>query len=487
MLFAQVVLRLLLICYPLSTFGYGPKDAVLAEDIHCYGGGIQFESELYPMIFNFKDYHKKYNGSCLPFNEVKYAEDLMERKVSLEELIEKIIKDNKCPELTKLLKTFKKVQKLMWNYPQDIKDIRNTHIAESLKKLKSDLHLYQAAIARKSNMCGGSDMGVKMWPYWDLIVKLKETQLGLPTDEMTTISESGETANDCRNVRASGSEDLRDFYVKLPRNKVDDLNINFEAYGIKDQIIVYGSNGQMLYDSSCTSGTHSIRFNKDEIKYFDKIKVEVVAKCAGDHGTAWDIQINCKRKPVMKKALSDCDKAIQRLVYLLDKMLKLYQPIQNHYWNQVLCYYEYEQKLKKGVPLPETELEIFRVEHKCVKCKEYATNYKESKEKSYKNTKILFERETEKKKKFYQSELLVKRDQIETSQMNTFSKVSPHLNQTRNIARANPARENYKINKAQFDFDKKEYCKKNKRQMELFDKVSKRYCMTAYERLLEEK
>lgn len=487
MLFAQVVLWLLMFCYPLSTYGYSPKDAVLAEDINCYGGGIKFDSELYPMEYSYKDYIEN-NPKCVPFNDIRYGQDLVERIEALDGLIERVKKSKKCPLLSQLLQNFKTLQTYMWDYVGDIADPRKKHIIEVINRIKSDVHLYQGMITRQTHLCGVSDTATKIWPFWDLIVKLKELEQAIPpSSKVTVIKENGQEASTCHNVLASGTGDLDNFKVKIPWNKTKELTLDFEAYSVKDRVIVSSNRGETFYDSGCTSGKHSLVLNRSDLRGMQSLSINIKAKCAGDFGTVWDVRVDCQTEPSPpeKKKVSACDLYLQELILLLDKILKLYEPIQNHYWNKVLCYHEYEQILKEHVSLQESQLQTFQDQHRCIDCRKNAKAYKEKPKETPKTETVIMQREDKTRNKFLNSALfmkLKKNDNIISEEEERLRRKKQKLR--RFIANQQSNTDTYPLNKEQFQFIKKEYCESNPNRLQLFDRLSKRYCKTAYETLL---
>lgn len=113
----------------------------------------------------------------------------------------------------------------------------------------------------------------------------------------TRIQEDGQIAENCQEVKAFGSDNLKNFKVSLGKAQGEKFNFSYDVYGIPDRVILK-SGGRILHDSGCESTTGPVRkeFLLKSVGKF--IEVDIIHNCKnpGKSGSAWELEINCEQK-----------------------------------------------------------------------------------------------------------------------------------------------------------------------------------------------
>ena len=356
------VLALGLLIAPGQTFSKDIKQIINDRDVACYGGDFLLTSTHFTIEQNYSEFKEK-NPKCMHSNVYeKHGVEFSDRRQAVEEYIDTIIENQKCDFLRPLLNLFRQSREETYDYIDSVQSPRMKMLKDYIKNLRSDINLKQAAIARNVNFCGHSDFGIKIYPYWYLTTKLKELlhnmTLMIPPPKEEMITKTGQEAKTCNNVKASGSEDLDNFFVNIPSNLKGDVSIDFNAYAIMDQMIVYAGTKE-LFNTNCTSGRHKFNFSKQDLDDHQKIEIKIKAKCASDSGTAWDIRVNCEieENNRVNQKKTPCISPVIELVRLLELMIEKFYPIQKYYWMNTICYEKYDKILKKDMLAPITYLD----------------------------------------------------------------------------------------------------------------------------------
>jgi len=495
MLLVKATISLLLLLHLNVSFSMEPLGLIAANDMNCYGGGVKYVSPYYSLEYYFDEFKDK-NPYCIPPEDTtKYGEDFSERKISIDQFIDRILKNNQCTLFHDVFKTFIKARDSIFMHVDRSQPKRMLKMKDFMDEIKSDIHIEQAALARDVNFCGSSDISIKIWPYWFLLTKLKELLENVPpSEEITVIQKDGDTASTCQNVMANGTEDLEKFFVKIPKNLKDVVDITFHAYQIKDQLSVYAKD-KKLYDTGCVPDDTNYKINKAELEGIDQLEFKVKAKCAGDNGTVWDIKVDCDLTPPPVASGQDdpCSKQIRELIIILESMMKTYYPIQNYYWMNVVCHHENYEKLTTDFPPPPTALEVLsddqcKNKRKCNPDKHQQSFY--SKKKQMLSQKTVLQRKPEPKGKTLKNETLKKTGDDEMDsvvfKLESTKEIKKEVVNHRVISQT---KENQQADKIYFHLqrylDNKElYCQNINNELELFDRISKRYCLTGYSKLL---
>jgi len=94
------------------------------------------------------------------------------------------------------------------------------------------------------------------------------------------------------NLNSNGGDEGYDRTFQTPEfaKVAGSLNLTFEAYNIKDRLIV-SSNLATLWDTGCVSGNHSTTVTASAGTTW--VRVQVIPNCEGTTGTAWTLSVAC--------------------------------------------------------------------------------------------------------------------------------------------------------------------------------------------------
>lgn len=441
-----------------GSFAWGqPQKIISAGDMNCYGGGVDYKSRESTISYHLSDFYKS-NPKCIPpKDQTKHGENFTERKISVDQIVDKMIKAHSCDFMKDLLITFKKARDSTYEHVKKAQPKRMKNIKTFMEYIKSDLHVEQAALARDVNFCGSSDISFKIWPYWFLLSKLKEMIKLMPTsseDIITSIEHNGQRAQTCKNVFVRGEENLNQFYVNIPTNLNGAVSIKFNAFQIPDQLSIY-TNGKVIHDTKCISNSNKLELDKSQLKDIRELEFRVKAKCNGDKSTVWDIKVDCELEKQVQSSpkASPCYQDLSELILNIEAMIKTFYPIQDFYWMNLVCYHEYDGRLKSEFAPPPTLLQVL-IDNQC------------------------------------QGQICAKDNFKKLLDLNS-SALERKPVDTQTI-KANPLRSNSLGNSRKTYFHKLRYldnrelyCKDIRNRLSLFSKLSMRYCLSAYPILLE--
>ena len=324
----------------------------------CNGGGYNYKSDQVIEKYEYSEF-KSENPNCNEIVETKTD------GLSFVENHKKILsfaKDNNsaetCPEILPLIGKYKSQSKDVEGFITDITKKRNKNIFKNSIMLDSkfdkvfnsgdkniyseEFQLRSISLANTAVLCGVSDMSLKVSPLWKLKVGLLEEPVSAGTE---IIGESGQTTESCLNVQATGSEDLKNFFVTVKHADINvPLSIKYETYSAKDRVVLT-LDGEQVFDSGCVGENKELKIPLKENS--EKLKVEVFAKCAGASGTSWKIGVTCKEKEKEPEPKTQaCLDQISELISYVDQGIFLSRGILKHYWMKSNCYGEYYEKVK---------------------------------------------------------------------------------------------------------------------------------------------
>lgn len=301
-------------------------------------------------------------------------------------------------------------------------------------------------------------MSFKLRPYFLLEVALRGETSHYSRTESVTVD--GETTNSCFNVQAQGSEDLNKFFINIvSADKSRPLVLKYETYTAKDQIIL--SDGKkVIFDSGCrsTSEVHEVMINIQKVTS-NKIKVLVNSSCNGENGTFWNFQLQCDQqvsKPFNSTPIA-CTNPSSKLKKLIKEYYELSDNIHEHYWMKSNCYMQHYKELGEELLIQDT---------------------------------LLFTQEVRPCGEFDYCPKILSKNSYAISPLSNITAVkkgklverSPAVKTNRRLQKGTV----FEKNKEHFIKNKSWFCIPKKSSLELFDRISKRYCLSGYPYLLNE-
>lgn len=143
----------------------------------------------------------------------------------------------------------------------------------------------------------------------------------------TEFKKDGEVAQDCSDVSAAGSDDLKSFKVSMKKAQGSTFNFLWDPYSIPDQVIVKNGSGSVLFDSGCKGVDGSAIFQPIALDGVNggEVEVNVINNCdspSREKGvSSWQLRIQCQKEPEPK--CQDPREELMRLLKMEIELIKL--------------------------------------------------------------------------------------------------------------------------------------------------------------------
>jgi hypothetical protein len=218
---------------------------------------------------------------------------------------------------------------------------------ETIKHLL-DIQRQWAYAAAYNTACSSERNGESSFIDLDTINKI------LPPSEAktVTVTKNDELVEDCADVKANGSEDLVGFKVSMKKAKGTDFQLQWDPYGVPDQVIVKAQNGSVLYDSGC-KGSENAKAEDMNMKVplakltGDKnIFITVNNNCADPQKTknasSWEVGVKCAQEDI-----NHCVQPKQELADLLVKEVEYYKKYMDANATERYCLEHFDENILK--------------------------------------------------------------------------------------------------------------------------------------------
>ena len=237
----RLIQTIILILFTTSGLGATSTDIIdgLKGDYLCYGGGFDYKTEVVKDRYLYEELRKE-NPTCSIIPEIKNQKD--EFKKNHYKILNYQI-DPKCSEIASLIGQYKSNSLKTKNYINEVTPQRLDNIFSKTRRLDLDkgelvevfkgTQIRSSSLAHLAVLCGASDVSVGVNPLWKLKVGLVEN----PVADTEIITKSGETAKSCHDVHATGSADLKDFFVNVENaDRSQNVEFTFDTYSVPDNI-----------------------------------------------------------------------------------------------------------------------------------------------------------------------------------------------------------------------------------------------------------
>jgi len=294
-----------------------------------------------------KDFVK--NGDCEKYDKfVKKASKELDIEIAK---LDKMLKEPSnplCSELLNMKKEFLVKRPLLENQS-------DADLAVELKYLKNkyarlpiqDVH---NLLAYKGTMCAANSAIRELSIHHELGEQLKKIKyLGAPLSP----SKNGDVVESCRNVKATGGGNLKNFFIKVNKLNSYKFKVTYNHFQVPDKILVmYGS--KVLFGSGCIGTTKELTDTFDFSKNDTQIEVRIIGDCSVPEdqrnyaANAWEFQLQCDEKieggtaPEIYKA---CDEDIDKYHEQANVIESKYDKVVDTYWAKARCYQDAHKRL----------------------------------------------------------------------------------------------------------------------------------------------
>ena len=251
--------------------------------------------------------------SCLKrdnMDDETLGKNYKENRASIEVQIDKMLNDPGCEDSWEILNEYRSRLEKHWLTFNELTKKRIAWVENNKKNY--DIQRAFAYMGAFSATCSGGQNRKTSFINLDLINKIP-TSYG-----PTKIKKDGLVAQDCGEVVASGSDDLKSFKVSMKEAKGDDCKFLFDPYGIPDQVIVKNDSGNVLFDSGCKGEDSPPPFQSIPLASVKGglIEINVINNCEDPQRkkgvSAWEMKLQCDKEPAPV-----CQKPKEELVRLL--------------------------------------------------------------------------------------------------------------------------------------------------------------------------
>lgn len=249
-------------------------------------------------------------------DEEQIAKNYKSIQTAINGQINKMLNDPGCEETWPHLNDYRSRLDSHWtNFDSLTKE--RIRILERISQ-KLDMQRAFAFLGAFNATCSGGQNRKSAFINLDLINKL-------PVIYGTTeIKKDGEVAQDCSDVSAAGSDDLKSFRVSMKKAKGSEFNFLWDPYSIPDQVIVKNGSGSVIFDSGCKGVDGAATFQPISLDGVNggEIEVNVINNCESpsrEKGvSSWQLRIQCQKEPEPK-----CQEPKEELTKLLKMEIEL--------------------------------------------------------------------------------------------------------------------------------------------------------------------
>ena len=303
---------------------------------YCQGTEINFQSKAYKVNKQYEKFTEQHK--CSPPDDPKELTKLLyEKKEKIDQLIEDLITNKeKCSSVVPLLTDFKAEVIETDIYLEKESKLRLKHQKNEVNG--PDFQPNSILKVWKSILCTSGESFMHKISYATLLDKLQNFILYAPSIRVT---ENGETIEDCRNVEASGADNLESFFISLKHAVSSNMVIEYDTYYVADKISVLTQNNGEILSLPCVS-TDKSETKKFIVPYYGnntKIKIDIQGSCnksSSNSGSYWNFTLSCEGA----KVVQPCTSEIKLLMKEIKLFLDISMQIIDHYWMQALCHEE---------------------------------------------------------------------------------------------------------------------------------------------------
>lgn len=245
------------------------------------------------------------------YDAKKLDSEYMANRKQIADQIDSILANPLCKDVQKPVLKYKEELKKYFEHFQKKTTIR--HKLVSLVMDIIDAQRFYAYVAAYRATCMGEENNINSFLDLDSINAISAT-IETPA---TQVKKDGEEIQDCSNVEAQGSNDLKEFIISMQKSKDETFNFTYDFYGIPDQIILKNSAGVVLHDSGCIPTMEEVVLNLPikQLATDKKLIVNIVNNCQHTEKkgmSAWRLGVKCQSKPE-----APCQKPVEELIKLI--------------------------------------------------------------------------------------------------------------------------------------------------------------------------
>jgi hypothetical protein len=234
-------------------------------------------------------------------------------------VMEFMLSESKCSSTHDLLKRYiQAVDKHKQKY-----DERQTNRSAWVKKHSPymDLQRNFAYLQQWDNICSGQFNRKSSYIDLDFINRIL-----FPEVQPTQVTKEGEVMQDCSDVKAYGSEDLKSFKVSLAKAVGTEFYFAYDFYGVPDRVIMK-SGGNVILDSGCIPTSELIpqKIPLSKISRNKMVDIEIVNNCSSPNkegSSSWEIALKCEVAPAIPVEKDLCLPEKELLIDLLKKQVE---------------------------------------------------------------------------------------------------------------------------------------------------------------------
>lgn len=273
---------------------------------------------------------------------VKLGEEHKTNRQLIQAQIEQILSDRNCMDIHE---TVTKYLAMIQKHKERFEAKQTNRIAafKSIER-EHDMQRDFAHFGAYSTTCAGEQNRESAFIDLDYINKI------IPPLAPKTfqVQKNGEVVQDCSDVMASGSDDLKSFAVSFKKAVGNEFTFFWDPYGIPDQVILK-SGGSVIYDSGCRGsagreeaekGIQKIPLTK--LNSAREVMVDVINNCESPDRqkgvSAWEMNFKC-----LQEAPPACEPPKLELVRLLKIELELYKKFLDMNAAERQCFVHYDE------------------------------------------------------------------------------------------------------------------------------------------------
>jgi hypothetical protein len=295
------------------------------ESSLCSYGGVDLDSNYFPLVHLYSKQRDKLNCDNKPIDNqvdkkfIDYENEVKDEIKKIEQVPECKFLDPFIKELREEIERIKKEDEKVYEKLNEVK-----------KEKESEIQIVFPALAYTSLMCTESKVSQDVRAYWRFLHDINEAR---PGEGRVSIQKDGENAENCYNVIAQGETGLKEFYINTSMAKDKKIFLNFDTYFIPDQLIVYSDQNKILFDSGCKGIKGEKEIELPSQGENSKIKLEVKHNCEeGYDSSAWSLQVQCMRSK------SECSDEVAVLKHRLKQYLNQVPGVLDNIWIKGICY-----------------------------------------------------------------------------------------------------------------------------------------------------
>ena len=320
----------------LSAFGQG-------GDNTCSMGSYQYTGLFLSDVYNMKE--TTGIAACherKAIDAVKLGEEHKTNRELISAQIDLILADRNCVDVHETVSKYRAdIQKHKERF-----EAKQTNRIAAFKAIEREHDMQRdfAHFGAFSTTCAGEQNRGSAFIDLDYINKI------IPplSPKAHEVQANGETVQDCSDVKASGSNNLKNFVVSFKKATGSDFTFMWDPYAVPDQVII-SSGGAAIYDSGCKGSESREEAEKaiqkiplSKLGSSKEVSVDVVWDCEnpGRNGSAWEMNFKCAQETPPA-----CELPKAELVRLLKIELELYKKFMDMNSAERQCFVHFDENV----------------------------------------------------------------------------------------------------------------------------------------------